>query len=568
MKDLSERIFIGVAWPYANGSLHLGHIAGCYLAADIFAKYHRMVGNEVLMVSGSDQHGTPITIRAEQESVSPQQVVDKYHSEFLNSWSRMGIDFDLFTNTTTENHKNVVQELFLKLLNKGHIYEDTMKLPYCPKCERFRPDRYIEGICNYCKYDGARGDQCENCGKTSNPEEMLEPKCRVCRSSPQFQESNHFFLRLSGFQKPLLEWVKKQKHWRPNVLNFTLRYIQDGLKDRAITRDINWGIPIPLEGYSSKRIYVWFEAVTGYLSAAIEWATLQNKPKAWEPFYKDEQTKAYHFLGKDNIPFHTIIWPSMLMGEGSMILPYDVPANEFLNLEDSKISTSRNWAVWLPDYLSRYDPDPLRYVLSATMPETSDSHFSWNDYIRRNNQELVANYGNMVHRTLTLTHRIFNGSFPIPGSLDASDQKILESIPKVVKNTGTHIAKCNFRQALHSIMSFVQEGNRYIDLKAPWKTMKSDIERTATTLWICLSMISCLRTISYPFLPFSAQKLHEMLGDTGSVKDLGWVIQEIIPNKSFPQPKPLFSKLDDSIADEELERLDSKSNEVKPIANN
>ena len=568
MKNLSERIFIGVAWPYANGSLHLGHIAGCYLAADIFAKYHRMIGNEVLMVSGSDQHGTPITIRAEQESIPPQQVVAKYHLEFLDSWNRMGIDFDLFTNTTTENHKNVVPELFLKLLNKGYIYKDTMKLHYCSSCERFRPDRYIEGICNYCNYDGARGDQCDNCGRTSNPEELLEPKCRVCHSSPQFLESEHFFLRLSAFQKPLLQWVKQQKHWRPNVLNFTLRYIQDGLKDRAITRDINWGVTIPLKGYSSKRIYVWFEAVTGYLSAAIEWAILQNRPKAWEVFFKDPQTKAYYFLGKDNIPFHTIIWPSMLMGEGSMILPYDVPANEFLNLEDAKISTSRNWAVWLPDYLSKYDPDALRYVLSATMPETSDSHFSWTDYIRRNNQELVATYGNLVHRTLTLTHRIFNGAFPTPGSFDELDQQILKSIAKVANDTGEQIYQCKFRHALNSIMSFAQQGNRYIDAKAPWKTMQTDVARTGTTLWVCLSIISCLRTISYPFLPFSAQKLHEMLGGTGSVKDAGWSIQEIIPNKTFPYPTPLFTKLDDSIAAKELELLDTKSSEVKPIANN
>ena len=552
---MPERIFIGVAWPYANGSLHLGHLAGCYLPADIFARYHRIRGNEVLMASGSDQHGTPITIRAEQEGIEPQQVVDKYHFQFLDAWQRMGISFDIFTTTSTENHQRVVHKLFLKLLDKGYIYKDTMVLPYCPNCCRFRPDRYIEGTCPHCAHPGARGDQCDDCGRTLNPDELLSPMCRICGTSPEFRDSEHFFLRLSALQKRLLHWVDKQIHWRPNVLNFTRRYLQDGLKDRAITRDLLWGIPIPVEGYDDKRIYVWFEAVTGYLSAAMEWAQKQGEPDAWERFFKDSSTKAYYFIGKDNIPFHTIIWPAMLMGDDELILPHDVPANEFLNLEDAKLSTSRNWAVWLPDYLERYTPDPLRYVLAATMPETSDSNFSWTDFVRRNNQELVATYGNMVHRVLTMTYRNFDGQFPEPHDLDEEDNQLLERLPQVLKEAGDRLGACNFRQALGSAMTLAQNTNRYIDTKAPWRTLKTDRGRTGTTLWVCLNVISCLRTIMYPFLPFSSQQLHKLLGFTGEIQDSGWRIHKLNPCQNFPLPKPLFPKLEDSLVEEETTRL-------------
>jgi methionyl-tRNA synthetase len=552
---MPERIFIAVAWPYANGSLHLGQIAGCYLPADIFARYHRMKGNRVIMVSGSDQHGTPITIRADREGISPQQIVDRFHSEFLESWRRLGISFDLFTTTGTENHAQVVQKLFLTLLQKGYIYKDTMLLPYSAELDRFLPDRYVEGICPFCDDPGARGDQCDSCGRTLNPTDLIEPRSAIGGSILEFRESEHFFLKLTAFQEPLLEWVKRQSHWRPNVLNFTRRYLEDGLKDRAITRDIQWGIPIPLEGYDSKRIYVWFEAVTGYLSAAIEWAQRQGDPDAWEPFFRDSSTRGYYFIGKDNIPFHTIIWPAMLMGDGSLERPYDVPANEFLNMEDAKISTSRNWAVWLPDYLDRFDPDPLRYVLSAIMPESSDSNFSWHDFVRRNNQELVATYGNLVHRVLTMTHRNFKGMFPKPGELDARDQEMMDRILAALEEAARHLESCRFRRALSVAMGLAQAANRYLDVREPWRTRKTDLERTATTLWVCLNVLSCLRTLTYPFLPFSAQRLHEMLGYEGSVQDAGWRLDQIPVGESFGKPAHLFSKLDESVAEEEQERL-------------
>ena len=555
---MPQRILVAVAWPYANGSLHLGHLAGCYLPADIFARYHRLKGDEVLMVSGSDQHGTPITIRADQEGLTPQEVVDKYHADFLRSWQQMGISFDLFTTTGTDNHQQVVHDIFRSLYDKDYIYKDTMLLPYCPACQRFRPDRYIEGTCPLCDNPNARGDQCDSCGRTLNPEDLIESRCRICGTPPQFKDSEHFFLRLSAFQEPLLEWVRRQSHWRPNVLNFTRRFLEDGLRDRAISRDISWGVPLPLEGYDSKRIYVWFEAVIGYLSASKEWAQRRGQPDSWKGFWEDPDAKAYYFIGKDNIPFHSIIWPAMLMGYSGLNLPYDVPANEFLSLESHQFSTSRDWAVWLPDYLERYDPDPLRYYLSINMPETGDSDFSWSEFVRRNNEELVATYGNLVHRVLTFTYRNFGGKVPQPDleHLDDLDRSVLASSKApYLEEVGGHINLCNFRLAMASAMNLAQLGNRYIDTKAPWKTLKDDRDRTATTMWVCLNILSCLKTITYPFMPFSAQRLHTLLGFPGKAEDNGWRFQEIEVGKPFPQPTPLYTKLDEDVSEKETLRL-------------
>ena len=559
---MPQRILVAVAWPYANGSLHLGHLAGCYLPADIFARYHRLRGNQVLMLSGSDQHGTPITIRAEQEGLSPQEVVDKYHTEFKRSWERMGISFDLFTQTSTDNHREVVQDIFLTLYNKGYIYTDTMLLPYCPNCSRFLPDRYVHGTCPNCGNTNARGDQCDSCGKTLNPEDLSGPQCSICNTVPQFKDSEHFFLRLTAFQHQLLEWVQLQSHWRPNVLNFTRSYLEEGLKDRAISRDISWGVPLPLDGYDSKRIYVWFEAVIGYLSASKEWAQQHDQPDKWEEFWKDPDAKAYYFIGKDNIPFHTIIWPAIIMGYGGLNLPYNVPANEFLSLENRQFSTSRNWAVWLPDYLERYDPDPLRYYLSINMPESGDSDFSWTEFVRRNNDELVATYGNLVHRVLTFTYRNFEGKVPqpVPERLDESDKDVLSQCRGPhLEEVGGHIDRCNFRLATSSVMALAQLCNRYIDSKAPWKTVKDDRDRTANTMWVCLNVLSCLKTITYPFIPFSAQKLHNLLGFSGKVEDAGWRFQEFAVGQPLSPPEHLFTKLDDKTVEEESLHLEART---------
>ena len=552
---MSERIFIGVAWPYANGSLHLGHVAGAYLPPDIFARYHRLKGNDVLMVSGSDQHGTPITVRAEQEGRPPREIAAKYHEEFLDSWQGLGISFDLFTSTDTPNHHRLAQDFFLTLKDKGYIYSDTMALLYCPSCNRFLPDRYVEGTCPYCRFEGVKGDQCDSCGKPLNPVDLIDPYCRLCSTLPEVKESEHFFLRLSAFNHQLLEWVKEQSHWRHNVLNFTTNLLTEGLKDRAITRDIEWGIPVPVPGFDSKRIYVWFEAVIGYLSASVEWAASCGDEEKWRAFWQGD-AKSYYFVGKDNIPFHTIIWPAMLMGYGGLNLPYDVPANEFLTLEGKPLSTSRNWAVWLPDYLERYDPDPLRYFLSVNMPEGADTNFSWREFVRRNNDELVATYGNLVHRVLTFTYRSFDGHVPSPGQLDGRSRALLEKAEGDLDTVDRLLQGCHFREAIRTAMSLAQEANRYLDEQSPWKRIKDDRASSATSLYVALSVISCMKTLLYPFLPFSSQKLHNLLGFTGKVEDGGWSIAKLPPGQTLAPPDQLFAKLDERVVAEEDARLE------------
>jgi len=551
---MSERIFIGVAWPYADGPLHLGHIAGAYLPPDIFARYHRTKGNEVLMVSGSDQHGTPITIKAEQEGKTPAQIASKYHQQFLDSWQKLGISFDLFTNTGTANHAEVSCDIFLALLDRGYIYKATVSQPFCPHCRRFLPDRYVEGTCPYCNSSGARGDQCDECGKPMNAAELIDPHCRQCGTTPQFKASEHFFLKLTAFEDRLLAWVKQQTHWRQDVLNFTTRYLEEGLKDRAITRDIDWGIPVPLDGFEGKCLYVWFEAVIGYLSATKEWAKSRGDEEEWRSFWQGD-VKSYYFMGKDNIVFHTIIWPAMLMGYGDLNLPHDVPANEFLTIEGRRLSTSRNWAVWLPDYLLHYDPDPLRYLLSINMPETGDSDFSWREFIRRNNNELVATYGNLVHRVLTFVYRSFDGCVPEPGELDSRSQAVINLTTDTLNRVDELLYHCHFREAIRSAMSLAQEANRYLDEKSPWKTIKQDRQASATALYVAISVLSCLRTVLYPFLPFSSQRLHEYLGFKGSVEDDGWQLRFPSSGQRLLPPEPLFSKLDEELIDEETSRL-------------
>ncbi|MFH1650820.1 MAG: methionine--tRNA ligase [Chloroflexota bacterium] len=554
---MTERIFIGVAWPYANGSLHLGHIAGAYLPADIFARYHRSRGNEVLMVSGSDQHGTPITLKAEEEGKTPAEIARRYHEEFLVSWRRLGISFDLFTSTETANHAAAAQDIFLTLQEKGYIFPESVMQAYCPKCQRFLPDRYVEGTCPFCNHTAARGDQCDKCGKPMNTEELLEARCRVCGTTPEFKTSAHFFLKLSAFQEKLEEWAGSQTQWRPNVMNFTRRYLKEGLRDRAITRDIAWGIPIPLPGYEGKRLYVWFEAVIGYFSAAREWAQNRGTPEAWRPFWeKTGGAKSYYFIGKDNIPFHTLIWPAMLMGyDEALNLPYDVPANEFLTIEGRKLSTSQNWAVWVPDFLARYDPDPLRYILAINMPETGDTDFSWREFVRRNNDELVATYGNLVNRVLTFVYKNFDGGVPDGGEPDEAARQLLAESEACLAETGRLIESCSFKQAIMRVMQLAQATNRYLDAAAPWKAIKEDRQAAAGSLYTALTVITQLKNMFYPFLPFSSQKVHEYLGFPGEVADTGWRWQELPPHQKLMPPQPVFQKLEESVVTEETGAL-------------
>ncbi|MGE0227374.1 MAG: methionine--tRNA ligase [Dehalococcoidia bacterium] len=554
---MPETVLVCVAWPYANTPLHAGQVAGAYLPADIFARYHRMRGNRVLMVSGSDAHGTPITVRAEQEGLSPQAIFERNHASFLETFERFGISFDLFTSTATENHARVAQDLFARLRDSGYVYPAEQTLLYDPKAERFLPDRYVEGTCPICGYDGARGDQCDNCGSTLDAIELVNPRSRFSDATPVPRPSMHFFLKLSAFNEPLSEWVEAQHHWRPAVRNFTLGLLREGLHDRGITRDLDWGIPVPVEGYEGKRIYVWFEAVIGYLSASIEWAGQTGTPEAWRDFWEDPAARSYYFQGKDNVPFHTTIWPAMLMGRGGLNLPYDVPANQYVTMSGAKASSSRNWAVWMPDYVSRHDPDPLRYVLSAIMPETSDSDFTWAEYVRRNNDELVATWGNLVNRVLTFTRRNFEARVPEPpAELAPESRAILDAVDAAFGGVGQHIEAVRLRPALQGAMTIAQQTNRYLDERAPWSAIKQDRASAAETLYTAINVISGLASLLQPFMPFTSPQAWAMAGNTGGdIQAAGWRRSPIAGGTPLPEPSPLFKKLDDTLVDEEEARL-------------
>jgi len=588
---MAKRILIGVAWPYANGYQHVGHLAGAYLPPDIFARYHRLVGNDVLMVSGSDAHGTPITVRADAEGVPPREIFERYHQTFLETYQQIGLTFDLFTHTDTENHHRVSQDIFLRILENGYLYQEVQKQLYSPKEGRFLPDRYVEGTCPHCGYPDARGDQCDNCGKLLEPTELIDPHSKASGDTAlELRETEHYFLDLAKLSGQLKAYLTNGKdHWRPNVLNFARNYVQSGLRGRPITRDIDWGIPLPLPGYEGKCLYVWFEAVIGYLSASIEWATNQGRPDGWKEWWYDPAVLSYYFVGKDNIPFHTVIWPAELLAVGRLYsqvdearlnLPYDVPANEFLNFGGSKFSKSRGRTVDVPYFLSRYDPDPLRYYLTAVAPETRDTEFAWEDFLERNNNELVATWGNLANRMLSFAYKQFDGYVPEPGDLDAADSALLEKVEGGFQTVGELYAACKFRPALGEALALAREANGYLDRKAPWFQIKEDRAAAATTVYVVLRVVDNLKTILAPVLPHSAQSLHEYLGYSGQLfgtqqvveyqeqtrshqaltYDHGgavgvWASSQLPPGQALLRPEPLFRKLDDSLVDEEYARL-------------
>lgn len=543
---MNEKIFIGVAWPYANGSLHLGHIAGCYLPADIFARYCRMKGKDVLMVSGSDEHGTPITLSAEKEKTTPQVIVDRYNKEHTINMKQMGISFDLFTRTTTENHNNVVQDIFLTLFKKNYIYKKSVESFYCKDCKRYLPDRYIEGTCPHCENENARGDQCDECGKLLDPEELNLVRCKICGSTPEIKESNHLFFALSKFEPKLKNWIKDKKHWRSSVLKFTENWLKDGMKDRAITRDINWGVKVPIEGFDDKRIYVWFDAVIGYFSASKEWSQNIGKPNKWEEWWKNKDSKHYYFLAKDNIPFHSLIWPSIIMGYNEDFeLPYDIPANEYLRLKGEQFSKSRQTAVWVPDILQKFDVDPVRYYISINMPENKDTNWMWDDFVSKNNDELVGAYGNFIHRVITFTQKNF-GIIPEQGNLDDLDKNALKKIEETLKEVDKSLENCNFKKGLRAAMNLAKYGNFYFDQKQPWFLVKNDKEYCGTVLHICLKIMNALAVMMAPYLPFSSEKIWNILGHDGSIHKAKWnqALEELKVKTSLEKPQPLFKKLD------------------------
>lgn len=541
---MREKIYIGVAWPYANGSLHLGHIAGCYLPADIFARYCRMKGKDVLMVSGSDEHGTPITITAEKEKTTPQAIVDRFNKEHTQNMKDMGISFDLFTRTTTKNHSIVVKDIFLKLYEKGYIYKKSIEAFYCKDCKRFLPDRYIEGTCPYCGNVNARGDQCDECGKLLDPQELTDVRCKICGSLPEIQTSDHLFFSLSKFESKLNNWIKDKKHWKSSVLKFTENWLKNGLKDRAITRDIDWGIKIPIEGFDDKRIYVWFDAVIGYLAASKEWSQNKGEPIKWEEWWKNKNAKHYYFLAKDNIPFHTLIWPSILMGyDESLELPYDIPANEYLRLKGEQFSKSRGTAIWVPDIIKKFDVDAVRYYLSINMPENKDTNWMWDDFVSKNNDELVGTYGNFIHRVITFTQKNF-GEIPKQGKLDDLDKKALKKIIETSEEVSKLLDNCNFKQGLRTVMNLAQFGNYYFDQKQPWNLIKNEKETCGTVLHICFKIVKALSVFNKPYLPFSSDKIWKLLGHEDSITNWEQAIEDLKVGTSLERPQPLYKKLD------------------------
>ena len=540
---VAETIFIGVAWPYANGRLHLGHIVGSMLAPDIFARYHRMKGDRVLMASGSDEHGTPITLLADREGVPPAVIAERYHRHFLEDIAALGLSYDLFTHTETATHHRVVQDMFLRLLERDYIYTATTSAPYDPVAARFLPDRYVEGTCPHCGFADARGDQCDNCGKPLDPADLIDPRSRLSGARPEFRDTEHFYLRLSAFQSRLEAWVAPRRDWRPEVYGFTMGLLREGLKDRPITRDIEWGVPIPLPGYEDKRIYVWFDAFIGYLSASEEWAEGIGRPEAWKPFWESTEVKPYYFLGKDNIFYHTIMWPAVLMGYGGLALPYDVPANQYMTMHGQRFSKSRGVVMPLHEYVPKYQADAVRYALTALMPETKDSEFSHEEFIRLTNDELVATYGNFVNRVLTFAGRHFGGRVPAPAELEARDQLALDSIGNAMARVDELLAGCQFREALRAVMALCAHGNRYLDETAPWRAVKADPPRAATAVYVCLQMFGALAVLTAPFLPFSAEQLRRQLGLSPEELPV-WRVEPLPPGHLLGQPAPLFQKLE------------------------
>jgi len=515
------------------------------LPADIFARFNRMIGNEVIMVSGSDMHGAPITVSADKEKVPPETIANRYHAMNTKAIADLGIEFDLYTSTHTRNHEVVTQDVFNRLLEKEHLEKKATPQFYCESCKRFLPDRYVEGRCPHCGYERARGDQCDNCGKDLNAEQLVDAKCQLCGGVPELRETEHYFLKLSDFREQLVKYVEPQNHWRPHVRAFTLNVLKEGLADRPITRDITWGVPVPVDGFENKRIYVWFDAVIGYLSASKEWAIIEGRPEDWKKFWTESSCRSYYFLGKDNIVFHTIIWPAMLIGYGGLNLPYDVPANQFMTLEGQKFSKSMGVSIDIPDMLTRFKPDIIRYYLAANMPEMKDSEFSWEDLAAKVNNELVATYGNFLHRALSFTFKNF-GEIPARGDLDERDEAALARISDAEREVKEALGGCEFRRAMKAIMDLAQFGNQYFDAVAPWSLVGTDKARCGTVLHVSLLISKALAVLAFPFMPFSSESVWRQLGMEGTVSETGWKGLELPlrEGSKMEKPAPQFAKIE------------------------
>lgn len=549
------KILVTSALPYANGEIHLGHLAGAYLPADIYVRYQRLKGRDIIFICGSDEHGVPITVAAEKEKVSPQVIVDRYHNSIKKSFEQFGCSFDNYSRTSLPLHHKTAQEFFLKIYQKGYIYPKTISQFFCHKCNMFLADRYVTGICPHCNNDKARGDQCEICGRWLEPYQLKEPKCKTCGTTPEVRETTHYFFRLSQFQKTLEEWIRSQKHWKDNVKKFCEGWFAQGLEDRAITRDISWGVKVPLKEAENKVLYVWFDAPIGYISSTKEWAEKIGKPDLWKDYWLDSNTKLIHFIGKDNIVFHAIVWPAMLLAHGDYILPAEIPANEFLNLEGRKLSTSENWAVWLPDYLKEFEPDPLRYALAVNLPENRDVDFAWRDFLSRNNNELADILGNFVNRVTTFISKNYNGEIPLANELTESENELLIKIKETTEKVGSLIEIFQIKDAIRELMTLPSLGNRYFDYQAPWLRYKQNRIKCDTTINVCARIIASLSILLEPFLPFTAEKIKKLIRTDN--KNWDSAINPQFSNTLGPI-SILFPKIEESIIIAQIEKLGKK----------
>ncbi len=537
---MAEPVLVAVAWPYASGSRHLGHLAGAYLPADIYARYQRLAGNDVLMVSGSDVHGTPITVRADAEGVTPAEIVERYHTEFCRQWEMLGISWDLYTTTGTRNHAEVTQDMFLVQLRNGHIDKRVSEQFYDPVGQRFLPDRYIEGTCPHCDFGAARGDQCEHCGTTLDATDLIEPRSKISGAVPELRPTEHFYFRYSDFTERVDSWLKTRRRWRPHVLNSSFGWTNEGLQDRAITRDLDWGVELPVDDLGEgKRIYVWYDAVIGYLSASKEWAARRGDPDAWKRWWHHDDAHHVYFIGKDNIPFHTMLWPAQLMGYGGLHLPDNVPANQYVTFSGAKMAAGRGVGLTIGEGLRLFEPDSLRYALAAALPEHADTEVSITEIARRINDELVAAWGNLVNRVLSLAQSALGGVIPEAADRRPDDDALLAAGDAALCDEADCIERVELRAGLRSAMESAARVNAYLNSNEPWKLVSTDPDRAAAVLVTALEAMGGVRTGLAPYLPFSTVVLDGVFGPLER-----WSRPDLRPGTRLPKPEPLFTKVD------------------------
>jgi len=555
---MNRKILVTSALPYSNGLIHIGHLAGAYLPADIYVRYQRMAGNDVVFICGADEHGVPITIAAMKQGKTPQELVDYYYKINRDSFEKIGIKFDNFSRTSLPLHHKTSQDFFLALHEKGKLNVKEIKQLYCPEDKMYLADRYVNGICPKCGAEDARGDQCEKCGSWLDPLSLKNPKCAICGAKPIVKTTKHWYLPMADFQPDLEKWLK-QKKWKDNVMNYCNGWFKEGLRDRAITRDLDWGVPVPLPDADGKVMYVWFDAPIGYISATKEWAEKIGQPDLWKDYWQNPDCELIHFIGKDNIVFHAIFWPATLMEVGGYNLPTQIPANEFLNLEGNKLSTSKNYAVWLPDYLERFSPDILRYALAANLPENKDTDFSWKQFQKCNNNELADILGNFINRTLTFVNKYCDETIPPAGILSELDENVLDETAKLAAEAGELINAFKIRAATAKVMDIARAANRYFDAAQPWKTRKADFDTCQTTLNVCCRIIRTLAICFNPFIPFSSDKIWAMMGFDGNPTDSHWddAAKEINPaGTKLGKTEIIFKKIDDDELQPEIDRLE------------